>query len=180
MKLLFIVRCGLLVLSLLMFVTIGMLWERSVHYLDVWLVRIDGVVPVLIVSRDSEFLICDGRDLLGYCCRSDRSIIGHDSAPRSDSAVTLFPAQFGVSALGVHLGEWEGRSGLFAPFWFLCLLCLVDPAVELTAWHRSRGIRRSDRCRKCEYDLTGNISGRCPECGLIRAGGTSESSEAAT
>lgn len=24
-----------------------------------------------------------------------------------------------------------------------------------------------DRCRRCGYDLTGNVSGRCPECGTI-------------
>lgn len=25
-------------------------------------------------------------------------------------------------------------------------------------------------CVQCGYDLTGNVSGRCPECGLARAG----------
>lgn len=25
--------------------------------------------------------------------------------------------------------------------------------------------RKSPRCGKCNYDLTGNVSGRCPECG---------------
>jgi hypothetical protein len=30
-------------------------------------------------------------------------------------------------------------------------------------------------CRQCAYDLTGNVSGRCPECGaaISRAGGIS-------
>jgi hypothetical protein len=28
-----------------------------------------------------------------------------------------------------------------------------------------RSPRRSDRCATCNYDLTGNISGICPECG---------------
>jgi len=22
------------------------------------------------------------------------------------------------------------------------------------------------RCRRCDYDLTGNVTGRCPECGV--------------
>jgi hypothetical protein len=26
-------------------------------------------------------------------------------------------------------------------------------------------LRRPDRCANCDYDLTGNISGACPECG---------------
>jgi hypothetical protein len=36
-------------------------------------------------------------------------------------------------------------------------------------WHRSpkRAARRiaEGRCIRCAYDLTGNISGKCPECG---------------
>ncbi|MEW6250524.1 MAG: hypothetical protein AB1716_07740 [Planctomycetota bacterium] len=30
---------------------------------------------------------------------------------------------------------------------------------------RCRERRRPDRCRQCGYDLTGNVSGVCPECG---------------
>jgi hypothetical protein len=52
-----------------------------------------------------------------------------------------------------------------APFWVLFLLTL-SPAVPallsnvLGAWRESRG-----GCRGCGYDLTGNRSGVCPECG---------------
>ncbi len=34
-----------------------------------------------------------------------------------------------------------------------------------------RRIRRTDRCLRCQYNLTGNQSGVCPECGLICAAG---------
>lgn len=30
-------------------------------------------------------------------------------------------------------------------------------------WHRAR--RKPGHCRFCDYDLTGNVSGKCPECG---------------
>jgi hypothetical protein len=30
--------------------------------------------------------------------------------------------------------------------------------------------RQGHRCLKCRYDLTGNLSGRCPECGTVVAG----------
>ena len=32
-------------------------------------------------------------------------------------------------------------------------------------WRRSR-LARDNKCKDCEYDLTGNVSGICPECGL--------------
>lgn len=34
-----------------------------------------------------------------------------------------------------------------------------------------RRIRRTDRCLRCQYNLTGNQSGVCPECGLICSAG---------
>ena len=39
--------------------------------------------------------------------------------------------------------------------------------IPLTAflWWRDRRINPKGHCQKCGYDLTGNVSGRCPECG---------------
>lgn len=37
--------------------------------------------------------------------------------------------------------------------------------------------RRTGCCRRCGYDLTGNISGRCSECGEPVPGSTRESPE---
>lgn len=49
--------------------------------------------------------------------------------------------------------------------------CLNLP-IPLAIWYVSRdmdcrasAIRSPPRCRPCGYDLTGNTSGRCPECG---------------
>jgi len=33
-------------------------------------------------------------------------------------------------------------------------------------------MRKPGHCRGCDYDLTGNVSGRCPECGTPIAAGT--------
>lgn len=55
---------------------------------------------------------------------------------------------------------------LHLPLWALFGILLIYPTVALTcgplrAWRRrNRGL-----CVKCGYDLTGNTSGICPECG---------------
>ena len=57
---------------------------------------------------------------------------------------------------------------LVTPYWFLCALGATLPALWLW-WHRrERSARRDDgmpHCPKCDYNLTGNVSGICPECG---------------
>ena len=63
-----------------------------------------------------------------------------------------------VSVTGVEVTHVEAV-GLFAGaplFW-------VMPRVRRRLILRRR--RRFGRCLRCGYDLTGNVSGRCPECG---------------
>jgi hypothetical protein len=47
------------------------------------------------------------------------------------------------------------------PLWLPFLILLIP---TLLLWRRDRK-PRPGFCRQCDYDLTGNISGRCPECG---------------
>jgi hypothetical protein len=52
------------------------------------------------------------------------------------------------------------------PLWALLVLFAVYPLVGFTRgpvrrWQRSR----KGLCLQCGYDLTGNVSGVCPECG---------------
>jgi hypothetical protein len=48
------------------------------------------------------------------------------------------------------------------PLW-LPLLVLAIPTAYI--WHRDRRRYPPGHCQKCGYDLTGNESGKCPECG---------------
>jgi hypothetical protein len=54
------------------------------------------------------------------------------------------------------------RVTVHVPLWPFFLLTFIPTAF---LWHRDR---RSPpgRCRRCGYDLTGNESGVCPECGV--------------
>ena len=51
------------------------------------------------------------------------------------------------------------------PAWFLAVLFGLLPAARAWRWTRRRGRRADGTCRRCGYDLTGNVSGVCPECG---------------
>ena len=53
--------------------------------------------------------------------------------------------------------------------WVPCTVFLMLAAIALTRWlrgpYRRRYRRRHNLCLICGYNLTGNTSGRCPECG---------------
>ncbi|MFM9994899.1 MAG: hypothetical protein ACKVU4_03760 [Phycisphaerales bacterium] len=63
-------------------------------------------------------------------------------------------------------GRFSG-SGWFigAPLWFTCIVCSIVPAVVLM---RSRAGALLAMCAGCGYDLAGNTTGICPECGTAR------------
>jgi hypothetical protein len=71
---------------------------------------------------------------------------------------------------------WYGKSpsndptaafyfGLVIPWWELLTLPALLPCLWIALrWLRPKA-RSAGRCRACDYDLTGNASGICPECG---------------
>jgi hypothetical protein len=64
-------------------------------------------------------------------------------------------------------------SYIIMPLWIPFILVAVPTAILW--WHDRRRHFRAGRCRRCGYDLTGNVSGRCPECGAPIDGVVSES-----
>ena len=59
--------------------------------------------------------------------------------------------------------RWElGRHGVCLPLWLLFLLATVPTGA---LWWSDRRRRPDGHCTRCGYNLTGNISGVCPECG---------------
>lgn len=57
------------------------------------------------------------------------------------------------------------------PLWLLLLTALI---LTVFLWYRDRRRVPVGHCRKCGYDLTGNVSGLCPECGTATGLGTAE------
>jgi hypothetical protein len=57
--------------------------------------------------------------------------------------------------------RWTAR--IILPIWMITL-----PLTLITAWlwYRARPAIPPGHCAKCGYDLTDNVSGTCPECGM--------------
>jgi len=56
--------------------------------------------------------------------------------------------------------RWIVLAGLL--LWLVLFTLLMRHAAHIA---RQRRERAKGRCTTCDYDLTGNVSGRCPECG---------------
>ena len=58
---------------------------------------------------------------------------------------------------------------LWLPIWLIAVGFLMLPMLHMALWLRERvrvgRHRRRGRCLSCGYDLTGNTTGVCPECG---------------
>ena len=70
--------------------------------------------------------------------------------------ISMFAAWIGP-ALFIQILDW--RLGLFS------LTRAVLPVATTAVWLRLFPVKRPGFCRECDYDLTGNVSGVCPECG---------------
>jgi len=54
---------------------------------------------------------------------------------------------------------------LVTPHWFWTILTAVTPIAWWIKWRRRRKLGMVGKCPRCAYDLKGNETGQCPECG---------------
>jgi hypothetical protein len=69
-----------------------------------------------------------------------------------------FGGTWGMASHGVDV------YALVIPHWFLLLMLAVLPVIWLIKWQKRRRLG-PNACHQCAYDLTGNQTGICPECG---------------
>jgi len=93
-------------------------------------------------------------------------VIPNSPARQPDHQVET-PLGFGWYARRIiHEGVTWKHVQLESPGWALVAALIAYPTIAfirgpLRRWRR----RRKGRCLKCGYNLTGNVSGVCPECG---------------
>ena len=56
----------------------------------------------------------------------------------------------------------SSQKKLILPCWIPFVVLAIPTAL---LWHRDRRAHPPGHCQTCGYHLTGNVSGRCPECG---------------
>lgn len=176
---LFAVACG--VSFLLCLATLGlwvqslghfasMLWSRPDHVVELY--SIDGVIG-LTATRDSRSRSpFPGGGLYGRSCWRNKLPPGRDRA-------SLITPAFNRFGFGWHVVKTESRpDGIwrtgnqklvvaYFPFWLVAAITALLPLRWLALFLR----RRRDPqgyCLSCGYNLTGNATGICPECGMTR------------
>lgn len=75
--------------------------------------------------------------------------------------------EFGLGRLRFDTHYLGGRHifSVYIPLWIIAALCIPYPVLFLRRLLRPRKRNLHNQCRHCAYDLTGNVSGVCPECG---------------
>ena len=149
-----------ILLSLLLCLAVCVLWVRSHEH--------PGRAKWRIGAHD-------------YGIRSARGVVevrrGWDPWDLMDSADPYRPLDSVPRWLGVERagwweqgGGWIESRGVRFPHALPALLASVPPLVWVV-WRLAGGARRRaaarrpELCPHCGYDLTGNVSGVCPECG---------------
>jgi len=87
--------------------------------------------------------------------------LGQFAGPYGFRALPLLQADdwWDVYQTTIHLGSRVSCKSLWL-FLLGAILITGSATLVLRFW------REPGRCRRCGYDLTGNVSGVCPECGV--------------
>ena len=138
---------------LLALATVG-LWVDS-YWRHLRLIHVNEQETVRFISSGPDGLIVFGHAVIAGRASADTwSPTWHSN----ERVGTLTLDQF--TGFAFNEPTWE------IPHWFLTLGFAILPAIWLYKWNKRRKLG-SNACASCGYDLTGNESGECPECGAV-------------
>jgi hypothetical protein len=121
-------------------------------------------------SGDGVGWLATGQLELSLTIRTGHKTNTREALPRALSGVRI------TRSTGPLLARWrwrpyarshsfaQGETTLFVwiPLWLPFVICALPSCL---LWWLDRRRTRAGFCVGCGYDLTGNVSGRCPECG---------------
>jgi hypothetical protein len=159
--------------SLLLLVTICVLWARS--YLHSEMVSVD----VGTNANPALFGVEYGGGGIGFGLRriylnatslppTYRRWVYLRSEPQHPIARANTPRVVGALGFGIVTDATTDSAiwGAAMPCWFAALMTGFLPARGFLHWRRSRRLKASGRCLHCGYDLRASPH-RCPECGMV-------------
>ena len=135
----------------------------SVIVVPAWVFSFSGMYEITWISRSADYRVSMHNGFIEFewmrpgWASFDPNRIGWSIRPWLFSPSWWPPFRLGWAPLNSP----DLASGLVRQ-WFLSL-CVVTPTAFL--FYRDRRRPRPGHSQKCGYDLTGNVSGKCPECG---------------
>jgi hypothetical protein len=137
---------------------------RTLHFARITLRTCSGGVAWLSVRQDIQ-MPTDARRALPLKYRSEYGWNVGPAEPLPAVSVLGFTDVFATIAQG---GAGSQYRDVHVPCWFLVVAGSIASAIWLwRRWHQPLG---PGHCQACGYNLTGNVSGVCPECGGVVRG----------
>lgn len=124
-----------------------------------------GAIDVQFVEME-EFLVMSWTaiEACTKCSKRHENHLDCDGVLLSGSQGTSFHS-IGPVLIGKSVYGRQSTYSIRAAYWLLPLAAAAYPAIYFLIAGIRRFRRRPGHCLHCDYDLTGNESGVCPECG---------------
>jgi len=129
--------------------------------------KVQNYLTSLKSGEPRSFVFAKTFDLSLHRKPSNSSLFFWSDFIRKPNPMAKPPPQIPPQLVHAFLAGWPGRWGqLLFPLWILFLILSAYPTAVFIRGPLLHHLRRKKgHCIKCGYNLTGNVTGICPECG---------------
>ena len=161
-------------LSLLLLLAVVGLWVDSYSYTSLVNLRTESGDLYRLTNSSG---ISGGVHRLGTFGRGSsrvRSSVGwfanrfHDAGIFNPDEYTSYFLGFAVIWETSPMSNRDPLYIVMLPHWFLTLIFAILPTFWIFKWNKRRKLN-PNACPACGYDLTGNETGECSECGRMKS-----------
>jgi hypothetical protein len=151
--------------SLVLFLATTVLWVRGNRRWTGLIFRWQGL-DLSIASNHGRFLVDNLPEILNFHVARQRMVRLLQSRDAAKGRLVRYEDAISHNRTLVAIGSVADPAYLriAVPCWLTEMFLLILPVAWLLFVYRQR-MRCPDGCITCGYNLTGNISGVCPECG---------------